>query len=60
MLLPVGAIIANLIAFVSIFAFLDQVCIWFFSQVALENFGLAVSKFVLYDFRGIRICEFWT
>ena len=42
MLLPVGAIIANLIAFVSIFAFLDQACMWFFSQVVLENFGLAV------------------
>lgn len=43
MLLPVGAIVANLIAFVAIFAFLDQSCMWFFSQVALENFGLAVS-----------------
>lgn len=44
MLQAVGAIMANLIAFVSIFALLDSVCIWFFSMVNLKSFGLAVKK----------------
>ena len=42
MIKPIGAILANLIAFVSIFAFLDAICVWFFSMLDLENFGLAV------------------
>lgn len=41
MLLPVGAIIASLISFVSIFNFLDEAVMWFSSIVNLENFGLA-------------------
>lgn len=44
MLKPIGGIIANVIAFVSIFGFLDQVCVWIFSMVQLEDFGLAVRN----------------
>ena len=43
MLLTVGAIAANVLAFVAIFSFLDAVCVWIFSLVTLENFGLAVK-----------------
>lgn len=43
MIKPIGAILANLIAFVSIFAFLDAICVWLFSMLELENFGLAVN-----------------
>ena len=44
MLLTVGAIAANVLAFVAIFSFLDAVCVWFFSLVQIEDFGLAVKK----------------
>ena len=45
MIHAVGAILANLIAFVAIFAFLDAVCVWFFGMLSLQNFGLAVRNF---------------
>lgn len=51
MIKPIGAILANLIAFVSIFSFLDAICIWFFSMLDLENFGLAVGNFSLKDIK---------
>lgn len=39
----VGAILANLIAFTSFFAFLDSAFAWFFSQINLVNFGVTVN-----------------
>ena len=40
---PVGAIVANLIAFTAIFQFIDTIVAWIFSQVTLQNFGLSVK-----------------
>jgi hypothetical protein len=45
----IGAIISNLIAFVAIFSFLDATCVWFFSMLGLESFGLAVSEYIIYS-----------
>jgi nucleoside permease NupC len=42
MIRPIASIIANVIALVALFSFLDAVCIWFFSMIHLHNFGLAV------------------
>lgn len=53
MIKAVGAILANLIAFVSIFSLLDTACIWFFSMINLKNFGLAVIKTKSYHFKSI-------
>lgn len=44
---PVGGILANLIAFVAFFAFLDAIVIWLFGIIHLENFGLTVNFFIL-------------
>lgn len=54
MIKAVGAILANLIAFVSIFSLLDTACIWFFSMINLKNFGLAVIKTKSYHFKSIN------
>ena len=40
---PIAAIVSNLIAFVSIFSFLDAICRWVFGMLLLKDFGLAVS-----------------
>lgn len=51
MIKPVGAIVANLIAFVSIFAFLDAICVWIFAFINLQNFGLAsILQYIFYPF----------
>jgi hypothetical protein len=42
MLTPVGCIIANLIAFSAIFAFIDSIFICFFGLLNFENFDLIV------------------
>ena len=39
----IGAIIANLIAFIAFFAFVNDVSIWFFSLLNIENFGVTVE-----------------
>jgi nucleoside permease NupC len=40
---PIAAIVSNVIAFVSIFSFLDAICRWVFGMLLLKNFELAVS-----------------
>ena len=42
MIKPIGAIVASVIAFMSVFSFFDAVVQWLF-QITLENFGIAVS-----------------
>ena len=44
---PIGGMISNLIAFTSIFAFIDAVVIWFFGMINLENFGIDVKTFFI-------------
>lgn len=39
---------ANLIAFIAIFSFLDSIATWIFSLVLIKNFGLAVNNIFLF------------
>ncbi|RNA39663.1 solute carrier family 28 member 3 [Brachionus plicatilis] len=58
MIKPIGAILANLIAFVSIFSFLDAVCMWFFGMLNLENFGLAsILQYLFWPFAFLMGAE---
>lgn len=41
----IARIVANVIAFVAIFNLFDDVLIWFFGMLSLENFGFGVNKF---------------
>ncbi len=56
MLLPVGSIVASVIAFVAIFNYLDEACMWFFSIVNLENFGIAVVISYTIKYLNIVYC----
>ena len=49
----VGKIIANLIAFVSMFKLFDSLLIWIHSMIGLKNFGfgvglLKIDRYLLY------------
>lgn len=55
-LTPIGCILANLIAFSAIFAFLDSVVAWFFSQLNLENFGLiSIMQYLFFPFAFLMV-----
>jgi hypothetical protein len=50
----IGKIIANLIAFVSMFKMFDTMLIWIFSMIGLQNFGFGVCEpfYIFLSFRG--------
>ena len=43
MVKSVSAIVASVIAFMSVFSFFDAIVQWLFAQITLENFGIAVG-----------------
>ncbi|RNA39672.1 solute carrier family 28 member 3-like [Brachionus plicatilis] len=48
---PIGGILSNLIAFTACFAFIDAFCIWIFSMIGLENFGVtSIMSYLFYPF----------
>ncbi|CAF0726574.1 unnamed protein product [Brachionus calyciflorus] len=48
---PVAGIISNLIAFTASFAFIDAFCMWIFSMIGLNNFGVtSIMQYIFYPF----------
>jgi nucleoside permease NupC len=59
MIKVIGAILANLIAFISIFTFLDNICIWLFKKILIDQFGLAsILSYLFWPFAFLMGVEY--